>query len=123
MNTMQDQATIEAAIQKLQGQLSELRAMLRNLKQRKHNNRESDSCRLTKRIVTLVLNGEQISDAAKQVGLSIPPTRSRLFLFCERVNPTVYANGIRHGESNSYKTPPLQYLRDNKHHFLTGQTK
>lgn len=112
---------MSAKVQQLESRKSELirklatvRRQLEEAKAAISNVKRNNTLAEQRTVVARVLNGERITDVAKSLGVSASAVRMKVEKFCSKANPRLYAAGIT-GTTN--RTPPLRYLRDNKHEF------
>jgi hypothetical protein len=70
------------------------------------------------KVIEMVLNGATFNEAGQKLGYCKNGARSAFHTWVRKANPELYDAGLRHGASNNYATPPLNYLREHKEQFL-----
>ena len=98
--------------------LADVKEQIAEIKRREKEEKRRRGTYDHREIVARVLRGdESVTDIAKSLGVTPPGVQIKLQRLCRRANPEIYEAGIKHGSTNNYRTPPLQYLRDNKRAF------
>lgn len=71
-----------------------------------------------KKLRLMVLDGSTFVEAAKTFGIKPNSVRVIFLRECRKLNAAKFDAGILKESSNNYITPPISYLRDNKHFFI-----